>query len=76
MKNTKVEKMTLVINVFIKNFSQNYVEKKYSMPKNVAEEFGVFEETAIEPKEKDKFFEDFCLKTVNIEPSGGHQDGL
>ena len=64
----KTEQLKIVVKVFIKNLCKPAAAKE-------AEDLGCFEETAITAQEKDKFFEDFCLRTYAQVPEGAKDHG-
>ena len=64
----KSEQLKIVVKVFIKNLCKPAAAKEFSF-----DDLGCFEETAITAQEKDKFFEDFCLRTY-AQVSEGDKD--
>ncbi len=60
----KSEQLKIVVKVFIKNLCKTgSSQRNFLFDAKEAEDLGCFEETAITAQEKDKFFEDFCLRT-------------
>lgn len=57
------EKIKIVVNVCIKNICKEQAKKKLALTEAEAADFGCFDETALEEQEKDKFYEDFVIKT-------------
>ncbi|WP_288319334.1 hypothetical protein [uncultured Parasutterella sp.] len=74
MRTTTTENIKIIINVFIKKLCEEQAEKRLSMSETEAAEFGVFDETALEEKQKDKFYESFVLKSFAKVPSGGEYE--
>ena len=56
MRTTTTENIKIIINVFIKKLCEEQAEKRLSMSETEAAEFGVFDETALEEQQKDKFY--------------------
>ncbi|GAB1825340.1 hypothetical protein TURTL08_06400 [Turicimonas sp. TL08] len=71
----KTEQLKIVVKVFIKNLCKPAAAKEFSFDAKEAEDLGCFEETAITAQEKDKFFEDFCLRTYAQVPEGAKDHG-